>query len=116
MNTYRSAVDAWLVTILLAVLLTVLVAVTTSFENPQAKIAGVVSTMISGALMFYGLLWPCAYQLTHETLAIRMRLIKKQIPYRTIRSVESTRSMESAPALSLTRLRVRHESGYVLIW
>lgn len=58
---------------------------------------------------------PCSYRVTSERLMIRAGLLKESIPLDDVQSVVPTRSILSAPALSLQRLEVRLRSGGVRI-
>ena len=57
-------------------------------------------------LLYVGLVWPIAYEVTDEALVIRFGLMRSRVPYAKIKAVRPTRTILSSPALSLDRLHV----------
>lgn len=58
---------------------------------------------------------PCRYTLGDCILTIRCGLWREDIPLRQIRRVTKSRSVLSAPALSLQRVRITHAEGTCII-
>ena len=54
------------------------------------------------------LLVPCRYTLESDHLLIRCGLIRQRIPYRDITAITPSRSLWSAPALSLQRVKLSY--------
>ena len=55
------------------------------------------------------------YALTNEHLVIRSAFVSSRIPLQTIRRIRPTRTILSAPALSLDRLEITHDAGVAVI-
>jgi uncharacterized membrane protein YdbT with pleckstrin-like domain len=58
---------------------------------------------------------PCRYTLSDSGLRIECGILKEEVPYNRIRGAELSRSLLSAPALSVQRVRVLLDSGSRLI-
>jgi hypothetical protein len=113
MNRFRSAIDAWLVALLVCVLL--LPVVFPEWTNLSGR-AQAIAIMAMSAGFIVLLTWPCEYTLRDNDLHIRCGLlIKKSIGYTEINAAQKSRNPLSAPALSLRRVRIDHGNGYTLI-
>lgn len=55
------------------------------------------------------------YAITADHLAIRCAFLTSRIPLQTITKVRPTRTILSAPALSLDRLEITHDAGIAVI-
>jgi membrane protein YdbS with pleckstrin-like domain len=108
-EVYPSRVDAWLVAVLaLAVGLCVW----------QGLAMGSVLSLAIGAATLAAVLAltvPCRYTLEADHLAVRCGLIRQRVPYARIRGVQASRNPLSAPALSLRRVKITLERGFVLV-
>lgn len=111
--TFPSKVDTWVAGVLVLSIIVNLVAI------GGVAIASKQYATISAALIlpiFLRLVaWPIRYVFEGEELVIRSGLIKMRVPYRSIQSVEPTRSPLSSPAFSLDRLAIKHERGSVMV-
>jgi len=106
---FPSRVDAWLLAVLaLAVGLCVWQGVATGSAVSLAIGAATLAVVLA-------LTVPCRYTLEADHLAVRCGLIRQQVPYARIRGVEASRNPLSAPALSLQRVKVRLDHGFVLV-
>lgn len=114
---FRSAVDGWVVALVL---------VPTGFGLLMVLLeAGLSSrrTLVAAALLLGGgVLLPAVlyavtvYHLTDSELLVRVGPVTTRVPYASIRNIEPSRDMSSAPAWSLDRLRVEYGDGqHVLI-
>lgn len=56
-----------------------------------------------------------SYSITPADLAIRCAFVTFRIPLQSITKVQPTRTMLSAPALSLDRLEITHDAGIAVI-
>jgi len=109
MKTYPSAIDKWLAAILIGVPLLLIsvgiycliiggVGVKVGFiEISSGVFAGVLIVLFSV---------PCIYTLDDETLRIRCGIIRYKVPLAEIRQVEKSNALWSAPALSITRVKI----------
>ena len=118
--TYRSKIDLWLVVVIAgSVLLPLLFLVNSIMTTPAAEsAAGLFVGLIILAITYVGMyfsMWPCEYTLKEHGLHIRCGLIRKDIPYRDIKSAVKSGNLLSAPALSLKRIRIDYNNGYALI-
>lgn len=58
---------------------------------------------------------PCRYTLTSDSLNIRCGLLFRTVPLSQVQKVELSSSWESAPALSLRRVKITLDRGYRII-
>jgi hypothetical protein len=103
---YPSAVDAWIVLVLIGAPLTVVGGGV--FVATESTLAGLVQIGVGlGIGCFIALLaFPCRYTLDDERLTIQCGMIKEDITLDQIKGVEESSSLWSAPALSLKRVKV----------
>lgn len=113
---YPSAVDTWLATILIgaplvSVALGLYVCV---FYSVAGGLIGIAAGLSTGALIAL-LTLPCHYTLTDRSLKIKAGWYEDEVPLARIRQTESSRSMLSAPALSLNRVKIILDDGFHLV-
>lgn len=109
---YRSAIDWWVVGIILSVL-ALPVFFPESSTIPERFPTLIVIAIVLGLMVL--LTWPCHYILEDKHLHIRCGLIKRNIPYPEIRSVKKSVNPLSAPALSLRRVRIDYGASFTLV-
>ena len=116
MKTYPSKIDWWIPVVLAAgPLISFIYGVATLSYSPLGGWICLITAIII-ALIIFLLAIPCVYFITDDYLIIRSgRLINEKIPFDRIRGAELSSDPESAPALSLARVRVNLDSGYRLI-
>jgi hypothetical protein len=109
MPVFRSAVDRWM---RLVLWLLGLYAVGASIAgaviweaNREAAVACLLSGLLMGGILF-ALVVPVEYALTADALVIRSGLLRSTVPLAKITIVRPSRSLWSAPALSMNRLRI----------
>jgi Protein of unknown function (DUF1200). len=120
---YKSKIDAWLLLTIGAAIVITIVGVAMPFvvETPNAELqlTRVLPGLVIGVLAGVGLpLWILAntnYTLTDMTLHVRCGPFSYKVPIAEISSVTPTRSILSAPALSLDRLRIEYSRGKVVV-
>jgi hypothetical protein len=124
-KTYKSAIDLWLAAILIGVPLAILltgVSVAFSLHLLQwheniGRIAGILLACaglgLGGLIATFSL--PCRYILAETELRIQCGILKWIVPYRDICQLELSCSLWSAPALSLNRVKIVLEEGFILI-
>jgi len=106
---FRSRIDP-----LLAAFVFVPLVITTALQVQRAFARGVMPSLISIGVtgsMFALVAWIFAgtsYRVSDTTLAVRSGPIRVTVPLAAIRRVTRTRSVLSAPALSLRRLEVQY--------
>jgi hypothetical protein len=103
---FHSKVDTWLAVVLALALLTTIATPIALYAagDPQAwtGLAAVGFVL----LLVGGLVFPLYYELEDDTLLIRSGLVRSRVRYAEIKRVVPSRSILSAPALSLDRLHV----------
>lgn len=115
-RVYRSAVDKWLLVVMYASPALLLVFAATGWLNQQPDVTGT-CLILSVALTCLNLIitTPCRYILTSDSLNIRCGLLFRTVPLSQIQKVELSSSWESAPALSLRRVKITLDRGYRII-
>ncbi|MDM0121969.1 PH domain-containing protein [Variovorax arabinosiphilus] len=97
---FFSRIDVWLVLCVGASLALCFVLAWTQ----QSVMAFAIGSLTVAAVL--ALTVPCKYTLTKSHLKIRCGLLKRVVPYADIVGIELSRSIVSAPALSLMRVKV----------
>lgn len=112
---YKSKVDLWLALVLagVPVLMIVLGVLALSHSATAGWIQIGVSVFVGGLIV--ALSYPCDYTLGETDLRIRCGIINETIPYSKIRKAELSNAAWSAPALSLSRIKLTTEDGTQLI-
>lgn len=112
---FPSRVDAWLVVLVIAVaVLLVLHAVEVYPISPAASVVDL--GVLAFLLLLGGLIgYPCTYTLTQTHLVIRFGVCRHQVAYGDITGVQPSRSLWSAPALSLRRVKIRQAGRFHLV-
>jgi hypothetical protein len=114
-TVYPSAIDAWLIVVLVAAPLSIVATGTVLLtRSTGAGLILILSGMLVGALIA-ALSVPCRYTLTSAQLRVRCGIIDDTVPLSKIRSVEASNSAWSAPALSLRRVKINLDDGFRLI-
>lgn len=107
---FPSAVDRWLLVLLVALPLICVATIVASILSGEGLLASLAGLLI--VLVIYGgLLYPVYYELEPDGLLIRFGFVRQRIPYARIRAVRPTVNPLSSPALSLRRLRVEYGAG-----
>ena len=101
---FFSRVDGWLIAVLLLAMVAPLAAVWWVGADMVLALASVLVTLLVCGV----LLVPCRYTLESDHLLIRCGLIRQRIPYRDITAITPSRSVWSAPALSLQRVKLSY--------
>lgn len=114
-KVYPSAVDWWFAAILILTPLGILVAgFVFVAQNPLLGIISLLTGFFVGGLIAL-LSLPCRYILTESALTIQCGVVKETIPLRRLRGVRLSSSILSAPALSLKRIEITLDQGFLLI-
>lgn len=106
---FSSRVDAWLVLVIGA-------AIALCFFEAW-RLQSTLAALVGGftALLVLGLTVPCRYTLTEDHLLIRCGMFRRRVPYSDIQRIEPSRSMLSAPALSLKRVKISGVGRFHLV-
>jgi hypothetical protein len=121
--TFKSKVDAWLVVVIGAALLAAPVILLLNPNAPRhppmgdgvAIMIGLAVVVLPGALIAW-IFRTTEYTVTETDLLVRSGPISEKIPLASIKKISATRSILSAPALSLDRLKVQYgKFGAVVI-
>jgi hypothetical protein len=112
---FPSRVDLWLVVVLaLGLGMALYVAASLRATDPTASLVGfAVAAGLVGLVFIVAI--PCTYTLTPTHVLIRAGLIRLRIAYTEITAVEPSRSLWSAPALSLRRVKISFSGGFQLV-
>ncbi len=108
---FPSRIDAWLAAVVVLAVLSPLAVL--ALQGAGSGTAQWVSwgTALLPLLLAGLLLLPCRYTLAADHLHIRCGLIRQRIAYRDITGIAPSRSILSAPALSLQRVKVSYRRG-----
>jgi hypothetical protein len=114
-NRYKSKVDAWLAAIAIGpgvLMVPVMIFATRAGSRIDATSVAIAAVVLLTAVAIP--LWIFAstsYEVTRESLIVRCGPVRSTIPLTSIRAIKPSRSMSSAPALSLDRLELELDSG-----
>ena len=114
-ETFPSRVDAWLVVVVVGAVALVAVEALSAFARSPLEgwlNLGFLAGMLALVLL---VAYPCSYTLTATQLVIRAGLVRWRIDYADITGVEPSRSLWSAPALSLRRVKVSYAGRFQLV-
>ena len=114
-RVYHSKTTPWLVAVMVLALVVLVHALWTAWrESSTTEFAIVGPLMVGGiALVLSG--FRVRYWIADSMLHVRASLFRWRIPVDSIISVKPSRSIWSAPALSIDRLEILHKRGTVLI-
>jgi hypothetical protein len=120
MQVFKSKIDPWLVAVILVVDLIVIAALIVAWRSGEPITAGI--WLVMGSCLAVGLglpLWlllATSYTVGAGNLVIRCGPLSQTIPLASIERIAPSRSLLSAPALSLDRLRISYgQGGSVLV-
>ena len=114
---FASKVDAWLAVLMLGGGVLALLAVAPTIGGSFARSAGAAQLLGVAAVLLLSLLLPAwlllgtRYSLTDDALKVRAGPFRWTVPLAEISSVRPSRSILSAPALSLQRVKVSYRRG-----
>ncbi|WP_191621416.1 PH domain-containing protein [Marinihelvus fidelis] len=115
-QVFRSAVDSWYYIVTFgAPLLVIVIAYLEAGFRSFGEALVVLGVVLIAALIPLWLLLSTRYTVQGDELRVRSGPVSKTIAISGIRSVEPSRSILSAPALSLKRLKVAYDGGQVLV-
>jgi hypothetical protein len=115
LSIYPSKVDLWLATVLIiAPVLVIGLGIYLTLTIGWAGLICLFSGLFMATLMA-GLSIPCRYTLTDSSLLIQCGVLNEEIKYEKIKSASLSSNPLSAPALSLSRVKVDLENGFRLI-
>jgi hypothetical protein len=115
-RVYRSAVDLWLVMVLYSGPAALLAVAIYGRAVGRMDIFGVSLMAFAGLVLLYRLLtWPCRYTLTDDSLNIRCGMLLRSVPLSRVESAELSSTWESAPAMSLRRVKIVLDQGYRIV-
>lgn len=115
-RVYRSAVDFWLVIVLYSGPAALLAVAIYSWAVGRMDISGVSLMTFAGLVLLFRLLTsPCRYTLTDDSLNIRCGILFRSVPLSRVESAELSSTWESAPAMSLRRVKILLDQGYRIV-
>lgn len=117
MTVYESAIDRWVVALLLLSPLTSAALGVYCFADQRADDAAIFFAAAAFTLLVsIALTLPCRYTLTKDAISIRCGLVVfYRVPYRDIESVEGSSTLRSGPALSLSRVEIKTNKKSVIV-
>ena len=112
---FPSRIDAWLAAVVLLAVLSPLAVVAVQGAGSGVEQVVVWAMALLPLLAGGLLLLPCRYTLAGDHLHIRCGLVRQRIAYRDITGIAPSRSILSAPALSLDRIQIDYGARRILI-
>lgn len=114
---FRSKVDPWLVGVMMIapVILSVVFVSVASSEGLNIAAISVGAGLVLSTMLTSWVLSSTRYTIARGELSAQSGPFIWTVPLSDIRSVEPSRSLQSAPALSLDRLAIRHGAGGLLL-
>lgn len=115
--TFYSKIDLWLVALVaVAILSPLFMVLSKSVSSSPNTIYVLIGVTVFNAALMYVLTWPCYYKLLDNELQVKCGImINKHIAYSSIKSIEKSNNPASAPALSLKRIAIAYDGGFLLI-
>jgi hypothetical protein len=114
-SMYPSKIDLWLAALLIGAPLFVIgFGIYLTITSGPSGMIGIYIGLFMGCVMA-ALSLPCRYSLTDSALIIQCGLLKEEIRYEKIKNASLSSNPLSAPALSLSRVKVDLENGFRLI-
>ncbi len=111
-RVYPSAVDLWLMVLLIAGPALVMALGLYALAEGQAQEALVCAFIAAGNILLISIFTvPCRYTLTVDTLHLRCGMITETIPLDRVCSVQLSRSWRSGLSLSLKRVCIQLDKG-----
>lgn len=114
---FQSKVDRWLAAVLILAMLMMLaslLAMSTEVMREPTLIVAIIVVVLGIALIAWvGL--ATYYEIDRKELKVVSGPMRWHVPLSDIRAVEETRSLLSAPALSLDRLRIRYGDNRAIV-
>lgn len=116
--TYKSKIDKWLIAVvaiaIAGTIASVVIPLISSFSIAALVIGIIYSALITTLLV--GIMRDTKYIIDGEVLIIRCTfLMHYKIDINSIREISDTRSIISAPALSLDRIKIKSKGGIAII-
>lgn len=112
---FRSKQDLWLFLIAWIPMIAALIAVIWGYLTTKEGLIGIILFVP----FLFGVAWlwfTTGYEITEEHLVIKYGPFRKRIDLQTVTSLRKTRSILSAPALSIDRIEILYDKyGYVFI-
>lgn len=118
-RVFKSRVDTWLAAmaigpgLVIVPMVAFLVWRSGQMTTTSAVIIGV--TMVFSAGLPIWIFLTTEYEITSDTLRIQAGPLRQQVPLKDITAVSTSHSWESAPALSLKRIRVTFANGRTVL-
>ncbi|WP_235908699.1 PH domain-containing protein [Roseiconus nitratireducens] len=115
-SVYPSAVDWWLLVLLLIGPLILIMMSVLLLGQGRAREAGYCMWASAGTLLVTAMFTvPCRYTILSDSLTIRCGILFNRVPLEQIRAIEPSRSWLSGPALSLRRVKISTASRFYLV-
>lgn len=114
---FQSKVDRWLAAVLILVMLMMLASLIgmTAEVMREPTLLIVIIAIILGIALIAWVGLATYYEVDRKTLKVVSGPLRWRIPLADITAVEETRSVLSAPALSLDRLRIRYGDRHAIV-
>jgi hypothetical protein len=114
-KTFPTKVDAWLVVVLAAGIGASLYgAIEVVHTDPFRAAVRFGATAVLVLVVFLAGI-PCQYTLADDHLLVRSGVVRWRIPYVQITDIAQSRSLWSAPAMSLRRVKVSYRGRFMLV-
>lgn len=114
-RTFPTKVDAWLVVVLAAGIGASLYgAIEVIHTDPSRAVVRFGATAALLLVVFLAGI-PCQYTLADDHLLVRSGVVRWRVPYVQITDIAPSRSLWSAPAMSLRRVKVSYRGRFMLV-
>lgn len=115
MKVYYSRLDWWIAALIAGSILFCIGLGIYLFESERIAallLFGIVACCI---IIISILVIPCKYTLLDDHLLVQAGVIMYKVPYAEIRKIEKSSNPLSSPALSLRRVKITREKGFLLV-
>lgn len=113
--TYNSRIDTWFLALTGLVLSSLLIRGLISLRFNTTYALMVLGTFAFVVLILLLFCYPCRYTFKSDHLFVQSGALRLRVDYADITSVTPSRSLWSAPALSLERVRIDHRGRHMLV-
>jgi hypothetical protein len=108
---FKSAVDWWFYLVIIVAIAIVLIAVIPAVHSGELSVVSGAATIFVSLALPTWLLFSTSYRIDAKTLLVRSGPFTWTVPLNEVQSISPSRSVLSAPALSLNRLEIQYGRG-----
>ncbi|MFW5808001.1 MAG: PH domain-containing protein [Spirochaetota bacterium] len=106
---FKSKVDRWVAIVLIGIPILILaLSIPAFFVAGREALYAALGSLMMVFIIYLIFVLPVQYEFRDDHLLIVFGVIRYRIPYRDIRGISPTRSIQGSPALSIDRLAIDH--------